>query len=507
MSLSGSSLFSSINRRKFGATHPTIGDSNGLIEKLSSTPDQSHALTNRETCQPTSPNAVHYSYDDTGFVSVGDEDGGIHIYDTLRNKLLIGWSPHLSAILDLLWVPYVPKIISCSADKTIVVSDAWRAQPEVSFVGHSNSVRTVDLHVDNPTTFASGGRDGQVLLWDIRYLRRECSSYHPINKIDTFKKETNDTKHHVKVTSVKFVGDRKLATCADASHIIKVWDTRRTYTNYKRDPLPWHTFCPQSNPSFSRGYTCLSVDEARTSLYASGLNGHIRRFCLGFNASSEVGNYYGHKGSNFYIRTCLSPNGKWLLSGSLCGRAHIWDVTKPGAHLYTLECGSSSEVLSVAWSPFDIDNLVTCSDGDIAFWNMRCTNRAKNTHFYQIEKNENNEKGNNCLEVSENVNVAKKLKLTTLDKYFVNSRPDTLDCNTSQIETERDELNESKSTSTMVESMQHLTVDTAHSNAPIESLNQTVSRTNGNKKYSLNDFFLSTGKGAKRKHSEDTMDS
>ena len=504
MYLTGNSLFSNINKRSFGTiSQPSIEDSNGLIEKLTSIPNQTHALTNRETSQETSPNAVHYSHDDTGFVSVGDEDGGVHIYDTLRNKLLIGWSPHISAILDLLWVPCVPKIISCSADKTIVVSDAWRGQPEVSFVGHSNSVRSVDLCVDNPTTFASGGRDGQVLLWDIRYLRKESCAYHPINKIDTFRKETNETKHHVKVTSVKFIGERKLATSADSSHIIKVWDTRRTYTNYKRDPLPWHTFCPQSNPSVSRGYSNLSVDEACTSLYASGINGNIRRFSLGFNSSYEIGNYYGHKGCNFYIRTCLSPNGKWLLSGSLCGRAHMWDVTKPGAHLYTLECGSSSEILSVAWSPFNIDNLVTCSDGDIAFWSMK-NNRGSNTKLYKIEKN--NVKTSN-LKDSESVNETKKLKLTTLEQYFV--KPDTLAANSSQhsIGTKRDELNESKSTSTMIEGMQHLTVETSHSNAPIESVNQTVSKQKGDTKYSLSDYFLPTGKGVKRKHSEDTMDS
>ena len=496
MYLTGNSLFSSINRRSFGTNAlPSIDENRGLIEKLTSTPDQSHALIDRETAQETSPNAVDYSHDDTGLVSVGDEDGGVHIYDTLRNKLLTRWNPHFSAILDLLWVPCVPKIISCSADKTIAVSDAWRAQPEVSFIGHSNSVRSVDLCTDNPTTFASGGRDGQVLVWDIRYTRKNCCAYHPINKIDAFRKETNETRHHVKVTSVKFIGERKLASSADASHIIKVWDTRRTYTNYKRDPLPWHTFCPLFNPSVNRGYTCLSVDEACSSLYASGLNGNIRRFCLDFNSSCEIGNYYGHKGCNFYIRTCLSPNGKWLLSGSLCGRAHLWDVTKPGAHLYTLDGGSSSEILSVAWSPFDIDNLVTCSDADVRFWDMKSASRRNCKDLFQIARNDVK---SDYLEDSKSANVAKKLKLTTLENYF--AKPDSLDANSSQLvtQTEKDELNESKTTSSMIESMQQLAVETPHSKAP-----ECVKV----KTYSLTDFFLQTGKGVKRKHSGETMDS
>ncbi|KAI6652036.1 Protein lethal(2)denticleless [Oopsacas minuta] len=507
------SLFTNIKQSRFGIPHTSIENSNGLIEKLNSNISQTHSLTNDETGLPTSPNAVCYSYDDTGYISIGSEDGEVNIYDTLHNKPLIAWSPHKNAILDLLWVPYVPKIITCSVDRTVIVSDAWRGKSEVSFVGHTNSVRCVDLSRDNPTAFATGGRDGQVMLWDIRYARRECCAFHPINVIDSFKKETTETKHHVKVTSVKFIGDRKLATCADASDVIKVWDTRRTYTNYKRDPLPWRTLHPAFNHAINRGYTCLCADEGCTSLYASEINGVIRRFSLDFSSSCEQGNYYGHEGGSFYIRSCLSPDGKWLLSGSLDGKAHLWDVTKPGDHLYTLECGSSSEILSVAWSPFSIDNLVTCSDGDITFWNMKIVPKSEKDKSYKIKKNEGKVKRTR---IQRNVYDMNKLKSTTLDNFFTKRerQPDSFDLSSSHIiETQIDQLNEAGTlSSSMIEGMQHLTVEKPPNSDTINTLSepiitqQSLTKPKGEKRYLLTNYFQLTGKGMKRKHSEDSTD-
>lgn len=41
---------------------------------------------------------------------------------------------------------------------------------------------------------------------------------------------------------------------------------------------------------------------------------------------TPVDGFSGHKNSMFYVKTCLSGDGQYLLSGSNCGFAYIWQV-------------------------------------------------------------------------------------------------------------------------------------------------------------------------------------
>ena len=40
-----------------------------------------------------------------------------------------------------------------------------------------------------------------------------------------------------------------------------------------------------------------------------------------------VQSWRGHKNSTFYVKTALSPNDQFLLSGSSDDKAYIWDVS------------------------------------------------------------------------------------------------------------------------------------------------------------------------------------
>ena len=76
--------------------------------------------------------------------------------------------------------------------------------------------------------------------------------------------------------------------------------------------------------------------------------------------------YTGAQIKSFYIKTCLSPDGEYLLSGSSDEKAYIWNVKNP-IPLVSL-VGHAFEVTSVAWSHHqnNLDGgnmcLVTCSD-------------------------------------------------------------------------------------------------------------------------------------------------
>lgn len=76
--------------------------------------------------------------------------------------------------------------------------------------------------------------------------------------------------------------------------------------------------------------------------------------------------YSGLKSNTFYIKACLSPDDRYLLSGSSDERAFIWNVKNP-TPLVELN-GHNYEVTCVAWSQHqnNLDGgnmcLVTCSD-------------------------------------------------------------------------------------------------------------------------------------------------
>ena len=62
--------------------------------------------------------------------------------------------------------------------------------------------------------------------------------------------------------------------------------------------------------------------------------------------------FSGHLNSTFYVKTALSPNDLYLLSGSGDNDAYIWKVSDPTAPPFLLK-GHTGEVTSVAWCPSD----------------------------------------------------------------------------------------------------------------------------------------------------------
>lgn len=63
-----------------------------------------------------------------------------------------------------------------------------------------------------------------------------------------------------------------------------------------------------------------------------------------------VAKYVGHQNYSFYIKSCLSGDGQYLLSGSSDEKAYVWSVRRPGVPLATLVGGHSAEVTCVDWA-------------------------------------------------------------------------------------------------------------------------------------------------------------
>lgn len=163
----------------------------------------------------------------------------------------------------------------------------------------------------------------------------------------------------ISITGLVFQTDDTLLSCGECDGNIKVWDLRKNYTAYRREPLPKHSI-PYCGSSAKNGYTNLIVDEARVRLYASCRDDVIYCFNIStYNALPER-RYVGHENGTFYIKTGLSPDGEYLVSGSSDKHAYIWSVR--GARPVVRLAGHRAEVTCAAWGRAPDIKLVTCSD-------------------------------------------------------------------------------------------------------------------------------------------------
>lgn len=150
-----------------------------------------------------------------------------------------------------------------------------------------------------------------------------------------------------------------MVSCGGGDGMIKVWDLRRNYSCYKREPVPKHSI-PYPGSSTHQGYSNLLIDSTGHRLYVNCMDHHIYCFVLGVYATEPIISYTGLTNSTFYIKASLSPDDQYLISGSKDEKAYIWHVNSPKPILALV--GHAEEVTCVAWGRTKDLRIVTCSD-------------------------------------------------------------------------------------------------------------------------------------------------
>lgn len=148
-------------------------------------------------------------------------------------------------------------------------------------------------------------------------------------------------------------------SCGGGDGIIKVWDLRRNYTSYKKEPVPKHSI-PYPGTSTYQGYSNLLIDSTGQKLYVNCMDHNIYCFNLGVYATQPLISYTGLTNSTFYIKSSLSPDDQYLISGSKDEKAYVWNVNSSKPILALL--GHADEVTCVAWARTQEMRIVTCSD-------------------------------------------------------------------------------------------------------------------------------------------------
>ncbi|KAH8373608.1 protein lethal(2)denticleless [Drosophila serrata] len=318
-------------------------------------------------------------------LAIANEDGKITLQDTTQRnqepeeQSLAGPQCHYNAVFDLEWAPGQMRFVSASGDHTArlweVAGSGIRGLN--SYVGHTRSVKSAAFKRTDPAVFATGGRDGAILIWDIRAnLNMDLTSRvdnciysghtgGPGTPVSQRKQRTRTPKMasgttSSSITGLAFQDNDTLISCGAGDGVIKVWDLRRNYTAYKKEPLPRHKL-PYAGHSTFRGFTNLIVDAAGSRLYANCMDNTIYCYNLASYSPRPLACYKGLLNSTFYIKSCLSPDGKYLLSGSSDERAYIWNLDHAEEPLVAL-AGHTVEVTCVAWGSSHDCPIVTCSD-------------------------------------------------------------------------------------------------------------------------------------------------
>ncbi|KPJ05534.1 hypothetical protein RR46_02150 [Papilio xuthus] len=281
---------------------------------------------------------------------------------------------HNNAVFDLAWAPSTMSFVTVSGDHTASLWDLAEGTPKrvLVFSNHTRSVKTAVFPPRTPSVFATGARDGHILLWDIRASNQpnvvlkpdncliNChSSFNPKTPGSHGKRNRLDTNRAISITGLVFQDELTLLSCGECDGNIKVWDLRKNYNIYKREPLPKHSI-PYCGNSAKNGYTNLVIDEARVRLYASCMDNVIYCFNVATYSAVPEQRYTGHENGTFYIKAGLSPDNLYLVSGSSDTHAYVWNVkcSQPVVRL----AGHRAEVTCAAWCQRGDTKLVTCSD-------------------------------------------------------------------------------------------------------------------------------------------------
>lgn len=325
-------------------------------------------------------------------LAAADEDGQVVIYDTNftgQAAKVKDWSAHNNAIFDIAWSSTDPRLVTASGDQSAALWDIRTATCLASFKHHRCSLKSISFRPWDGHVFATGARDGSIMIWDDRCKKRGTGSGQlPIASISDAHMDQKKTKTQPKrrkklasnlptidssqsVSVVLFQKEDTLLSAGSADGIVKVWDLRKLKGSGAAVPCPSHQFPYSGTSNRKRGFSSLALSSARTRLYASCTDSVVYEYDLGgVLGSKPMARYRDHMNSTFFVKAAVSPDDLFLLSGSSDNHAYIWKIGEPESAPVILE-GHDAEVTDVAWSPRDFTKVVTCSDDNtMRIWKM-----------------------------------------------------------------------------------------------------------------------------------------
>ncbi|XP_062324303.1 denticleless protein homolog [Osmerus eperlanus] len=325
-----------------------------------------------------------------GVLAVANEEGIVRLYNTENRKspVLKEWMAHENAVFDIAWVPGETSLVTASGDQLAKLWDVKSQNLLGSFKGHQCSLKSVSFTQQEKSVFCTGGRDGNIMIWDTRCSKKDgfyrqvkqISGAH--NKMDThtpskMKKRRPGQRGRApsvdsqqSVTVVLFRDEHTLISTGAVDGIIKMWDLRKNYTAHLQDPTPLLAYPYPGASTRKLGYSGLVLDSSGANLFANCTDDNIYMFNISGLKTTPVALFTGHRNSSFYVKSSVSPDDQFLASGSSDHHTYIWKISDPKQATMMLQ-GHSQEVTSIAWCPTDFTKIASCSDDNtVRIWRL-----------------------------------------------------------------------------------------------------------------------------------------
>ncbi|GLE06017.1 hypothetical protein PINS_up015228 [Pythium insidiosum] len=279
------------------------------------------------------------------------------------------WRAHENAIFDVVWTADDARVVTAAGDLQVCGWDVETQAKAFSLTSHSMSVKCVRQHPTSDWLFASGARDGHVMLWDIRAAARQTRraaaararrrrqrrlvvavvvSVHIVILCELLVADgqpqapsddgqRDATQRHVRRVYWRW---HEIITAGAVDGLVKFWDVRRACasrpTGLKASaaaastPRPVRVLSCSSREGTQRGISSLALDATRTRLLVNVLNDELRVYDIGASAVDAAPlpqlRCEGHVANSFYVKSCFSPDGDFITSGSGDGIVYLWDA-------------------------------------------------------------------------------------------------------------------------------------------------------------------------------------
>lgn len=343
-------------------------------------------------------------------LAVGDETGRVGLLTSgeesqgARSPWSVSsdWVAHRSGIYDLTWLDN-ERLITASGDRTLRLWDAETGDYISTFGCHPGTVRTVRPFNQNPNLFVSGCRGGLVLIWDPR-AKRNPTARGPSGELCLTAEAEYDDLHcaapkrrsgyrqPMAISCVLPTRDDRLLATASVHGEIKFWDIR--VVGRKQDPVQEIPTAPFVHGMQRRpGITSLDFDPCGSKLLVSYRDSDIVVYeWMHYNSKIRSTEHFRtftgsasapYSCSSFYVHSCFSPDGNYVLSGSSVAHdqsALIWDVYGSSSLPTKALFGHTDEVTTVHWDPHNMNTIASISDdASVRIWEInesRFHNRA-----------------------------------------------------------------------------------------------------------------------------------
>jgi len=324
---------------------------------------------------------------------------------------------HSNAIFDLKWHPNDDHIATASGDQSIVVYSVRHENRLTTLAGHTQSVKCVAWEPENGNVLCSGGRDGSILVWDLRVGEsRRASMGHgelgPSLVIPQAHKNVgsrctpNGRKVARSITSLTYATGKPYSIISSGSFdgcvgfilpvgqpltnldsILREWDIRLPGQKSKLPkrqtrPVEMSSLDPtvqlDSSSRRARGITSVSVGTGSTEglLFALANDSSIHTFSA--DTLSPISSTFSHetmRTNSFYVKSAISPCGRWIVTGSSDRKAFLYDVSNASRNFeissWEGRCsvielgGNRAEVGAVDWGQ---DIFAACYDRAVRVW-------------------------------------------------------------------------------------------------------------------------------------------